>query len=165
MRTWKKAETVSEPNNFHWLDGQVARSARPQPADYPFVLANFNSMLDLEGESADIAEQDKLTSLRVFAGDISDWEIYWPWSWGGLKLSKMMNILAMAKTALKPMLAHCLHGIDRTGLFIAFWKVLECGWTPEAAMAEAKSLGYRWYVNFGLNRVWKEFVKQFKEGK
>jgi tyrosine-protein phosphatase SIW14 len=141
-------------STFYQVDGQIWRGPRPQPADILLVLSKFKSVLDLEDEDADIAEQNELAQLRVFAGNISDWEIYSPLF--GFTLKKLNNILDMLTLAPKPCLVHCLHGQDRTGIVVAAYQVRR-GWTKDAAMAEARKYGYRWYINFGLNRVWKQF--------
>jgi protein tyrosine/serine phosphatase len=144
--------------NYHVVDAEVSRSAQPQPADFPFVLANFKSTLDLQDEDEDIVEQNELTPLKVLAGNISDLEIY---ARGLFTLARMMNIIEAAKLAPKPMLVHCKNGWDRTGLFVAFWRVLVDGWTCDAAWAEAKEYGYHWF-NFGLTKVWKQFRRQYE---
>jgi tyrosine-protein phosphatase SIW14 len=146
-------------STFYQVDAEVWRGPRPEAADIPLVLSKFKSVLDLEGIDEDIQEQNELVSLRVLAGDISDWEIYSPVL--GFTLVKLNNILDALSLAPKPCLVHCLHGQDRTGIVIAAYQVRR-GWTKEAAMAEAKKYGYRQYINFGLNRVWKQFKQKEK---
>jgi hypothetical protein len=36
---------------------------------------------------------------------------------------------------------HCWRGVDRTGLFVALWRVLRCGWSIEQAREEWGSYG------------------------
>jgi protein tyrosine/serine phosphatase len=44
-----------------------------------------------------------------------------------------------------PVFVHCRRGADRTGTLIAMHRVARQGWTAEAAYAEARSIGMRWW--------------------
>ena len=37
---------------------------------------------------------------------------------------------------------HCEHGQDRTGLVVAMWRVVRCGWSKDAAQQEMLDLGF-----------------------
>ncbi len=52
-----------------------------------------------------------------------------------------------------PVLVHCQHGADRTGLMVAVYRVVVQGWRVEEAIAEMKGGG------FGYHRVWKNLPK------
>jgi protein tyrosine phosphatase (PTP) superfamily phosphohydrolase (DUF442 family) len=138
--------------NFHDVSPGLSRSGRPQTGDIAFVKANFQTVLSLEGLEEDIREQAALNPVEVLSFPISAWEIYVT----GVSQQRLRNILDALQRARKPCLVHCQHGEDRTGLVIAAWRVRQ-GWTKDEAMVEARKLGYRWYINFGLNRTWKKF--------
>ena len=55
-----------------------------------------------------------------------------------------------------PVFVHCLHGKDRTGIVIAYYRVLFCGWTKAKAEKEMLSLGFR-KANVGLWEAWEHF--------
>jgi protein tyrosine/serine phosphatase len=55
----------------------------------------------------------------------------------------------------KPVLLHCEHGEDRTGLAVAAYRVVVSGWTKDEAMDEALKFGYRNWLNYGLNKTWR----------
>jgi len=44
-------------------------------------------------------------------------------------------------TSGKRVLVHCLHGSDRTGVFVACYRMTVLGWDKRAAIAEAKACG------------------------
>lgn len=44
--------------------------------------------------------------------------------------------------ARRPVFVHCAHGKDRTGTMCALYRIEVDGWTPEAAFAEMKELGF-----------------------
>jgi protein tyrosine/serine phosphatase len=53
----------------------------------------------------------------------------------------------------------CKHGRDRTGIVMGYWRVVHCGWTPEAAWNEVRA--YRIH-NIYLWLGWeKKFYKLF----
>jgi len=52
-----------------------------------------------------------------------------------------------------PAFVHCERGADRTGMMCAMYRVVVCGWTKRAAIAEMKDGG------FGFSPVWDDLVK------
>ena len=46
----------------------------------------------------------------------------------------------------QPILVHCTHGADRTGLMMASYRMIVQGWTKEAAIAEMKKGEYEYHV-------------------
>jgi protein-tyrosine phosphatase len=47
-----------------------------------------------------------------------------------------------------PILVHCQHGSDRTGMMCAMYRIVLQGWTEEAAIKEMIDRGY------GFHEVW-----------
>jgi protein tyrosine/serine phosphatase len=137
--------------NFHDIEPGLSRSGRPQPGDFTFVKSIFKTVLSLEGLEEDLKEEE-LDPVKVLSFPISPFEIYLL----GVSQKKLGHILDAIERAPKPLLVHCQHGEDRTGLVIAAWRVRH-GWTKQAAKQEADRLGYRWYINFGLNHTWRKF--------
>ena len=62
----------------------------------------------------------------------------------------------------QPIFVHCESGRDRTGAFIAMYRVVVCGWTIRQAYKEAKQLGFWPYR--GEAELHK-FVHQLKDKK
>lgn len=54
--------------------------------------------------------------------------------------------LAIAKN--KNILVHCLHGVDRTGMAIAAWKILYNNTSVDDAIKEMKQLGFHSFPYF-----------------
>lgn len=42
----------------------------------------------------------------------------------------------------RPLFVHCYHGADRTGLFIALYRIARCGWTIDRAYDEMVACGF-----------------------
>jgi tyrosine-protein phosphatase SIW14 len=130
------------------------RGARPTPAAFFDIKTDFAMVVSLEGPAEDELEQKELYPVRVVSDTITPVEIYVT----GITTSRLDSILenVMVGMTMGKTLVHCEHGEDRTGLVIAAYRVLECGWSPAAAMDEAKRFGYHWF-NFGLNKTWAAF--------
>ena len=63
---------------------------------------------------------------------------------------KVVQVMRLLYAALEvgPVLVHCHHGADRTGLICALYRMLSQGWSREAAVEELISGGY------GFHPIW-----------
>ena len=57
----------------------------------------------------------------------------------------------------QPVLLHCKHGADRTGMMVAIYRIVEQGWSKEAATAEMTSGG------FGYHPIWSNLVRYIEK--
>jgi tyrosine-protein phosphatase SIW14 len=134
------------------VDFDVYRGPRPQSWEFDAVKATVSSVVSLEGIGEDDREARELAPVRIYSRPINFFEIYAT----GVPLAEFERIVGCIAAAPKPVLVHCEHGEDRTGLVIAAHCVL-CGWAKDAAMAEALRYDYRRWLNFGLNKTWGQF--------
>ena len=58
----------------------------------------------------------------------------------------MLYEVITIRRASGPVLVHCLHGSDRTGTIVAMYRIVEQGWTREAAIAEMTGGGYGYHA-------------------
>lgn len=56
-----------------------------------------------------------------------------------------------------PVLLHCWHGADRTGLIAAMYRILYQGWSKERALDELENGGY------GYHAMWKNIPKYLRK--
>lgn len=74
-----------------------------------------------------------------------------PMNAGEVTEDLLVAALRQFRDAPKPVLVHCWHGSDRTGVFVAAYRIVFEGWSREAALDEFRSGGYgfhkRWYPN------------------
>jgi protein tyrosine/serine phosphatase len=134
--------------NFHQVSGYVYRSDQPAVSDWP-ELAKLGSPLNVislrvNGEDGGYST-DAESSVALTAG-IGDWvnipvgEAPWdaPTKY---QVQQVMDFLSNGST----WLIHCRRGCDRTGVFVACYRMQIQRWNKAAAIADAKALGMsRW---------------------
>ncbi len=74
----------------------------------------------------------------------------------GAKVVQAMRDLREGMT-LGPVLVHCHHGADRTGLIAALWRILYEGWTVQAAIDEMIEGGY------GFHPIWSNIPRYLRK--
>jgi len=171
--TWVKAflglanNTVDHGiDNLHMVRTGLWRSAQPvTDADWVYlksigitkvVKLNFAS----EGSDAGAEKQ----SIQVFTLSIqpeSDKDL-----WDNIKdtfVQPNRQALAAALSLIRSggggVLVHCTHGHDRTGLLIGLHRVVNDGWTKEAAYEEMLEMGFHPELH-GLHEFWEQFSGQ-----
>ena len=53
----------------------------------------------------------------------------------------------------QPVLLHCMHGSDRTGMMTAIYRIVEQGWSKQEAIAEMTQGG------FGYHPIWSNLIR------
>jgi protein tyrosine/serine phosphatase len=56
------------------------------------------------------------------------------------EIESILNV--MEDPANQPLLIHCFHGEDRTGLLVGLYRFYQDKWTPEAAYQEMLKMGF-----------------------
>jgi len=74
----------------------------------------------------------------------------------GAKVVASMQALKSALTQ-GPVLVHCHHGADRTGLIVALYRIFHEGWSREAAIAELEGGGY------GFHPIWANIPRYLRQ--
>ncbi len=95
------------------------------------------SVLDLRRQHKDLIAVEgssyngKLYSVPMKASKMSDKDI--------------IEALRILKTAPKPIVVHCAHGSDRTGVTIAMYRIIFQNWNKDEAIEEMKRGGYNYH--------------------
>ena len=142
--TWGQAITLAGVNNFHQISPLLYRSAQPTALGFQNLAAlGIRSVISLRQTVSDtpVAAGTGLTLYRIpmksrYVGERD-----------GAKVVEAMRDLRGAMEA-GPVLVHCHHGADRTGLIIALWRQLCEGWSKDEAKAELVEGGY------GFHTIW-----------
>lgn len=150
------APVVASPGlpNLHRVSASLYRSAQPSREGFALLesrpsLANGDRPINT------------VVSLRVFNDDPSLVE-----DSSGLRLEEIsfktwhpededvIRFLRIATTpALQPVLVHCRHGSDRTGLMVAIYRIVVEGWTKAQATDEMVDGG------FGFHPLWQNLLR------
>lgn len=62
-----------------------------------------------------------------------------------LTVDNLVAALRQLRTAPKPVMVHCWHGSDRTGAFVAAYRIVFQDWTPAAALDELRHGGFGYH--------------------
>jgi protein tyrosine/serine phosphatase len=134
--TWATPVASDHIKNFYQLDDKLYRSAQPEGKGFQELeklgIKNVLSFRDYHSDS----DEAKGTTIRLFrvemeAGEITD--------------DKVIEALRIIKNAEGPILIHCWHGSDRTGLISALYRILFQGWSRKDAIDELMNGGYGYH--------------------
>lgn len=119
----------SAVENFYRISPDLYRSGQPSGSDMQELQSRgFKSILNLRQYNSDDKEARGTTlglyHIRMNAGRVRD--------------EQVIDALKVIRDAPKPMLVHCWHGSDRTGLVVAMYRIVFEGWSKEAAINELK---------------------------
>jgi protein tyrosine/serine phosphatase len=136
------AVAVDTSSNLFRITPQLYRSAQLGEKDVQLVKSlGVQTVVSLRKFHQDDALLQG-TGIKVKRVGINTWSV-------GDK--QVIAALRAIRTAEKegPVLLHCHHGADRTGLISAMYRVLYQGWSKEQAVQEMTQGG------FGYHEVWK----------
>ena len=139
--TWAQpVEAPGLPNLFRVSD-DVYRSAQPESGGFASAEElGIKTILSirLTANDAVLAESEP-TNLTL---------IHLPLAPIYITVEDMAEVMQAFDTAEKPILVHCLHGADRTGLTIALYRILYEGWSKEEAKDELANGGFGYHTAF-----------------
>lgn len=139
---WAQPVIGIELDNFYQLTQEVYRSKQPDDESMEALAGmGMRSILNLREYHSDDDEARgtklKLYHVPVNAGDVDDAFVL-----------KALRVIADAE---KPILIHCWHGSDRTGVVAAMYRMVFQGWSREAAIDEFVNGGYGYHKRFYPN--------------
>lgn len=127
--------------NLHRIDAHVYRSAQPTAAGMrELEKLGIRTVLCLR-DSHDDVDEARGTGLRLVRLELNAWRT------DEEELVQVLRVLV--DQANWPVLVHCQHGADRTGLASALYRIAVQGWDRERAVDEMTRGG------FGFHSLWK----------
>lgn len=142
---WAQPVPSEHLKNFYKLDDKVYRSAQPDKKGFKELatlgIRNVLSFRDYHSDEGGFGLT--LYRVRMDAGDI--------------EVAKVVEALRILKNSNGPILIHCWHGSDRTGLVSAMYRILFQGWSKEKALDELMHGGYGYH---SLYKNIPEFLQQ-----
>lgn len=136
---WAVSVKSAKLMNFFKVSDDIYRSE--QPDKDAFIELNkmgIRSVLNLRTTETDDDAIGKLPIkpylVAMDAGGVSDKDI--------------IAALKVIKSAPKPMLVHCRHGSDRTGVVVAMSRIVFQGWKKEDALNELLNGGFGFHTYY-----------------
>jgi protein tyrosine/serine phosphatase len=145
--TW--AEPIDKTLNLYRVAPTLYRSAqfnKTQAAELERL--GIRTSVDLREFGSDSGELNG-TSIKQIRVRTNTWSI------GDRTVIEALAAIHRAE-ADGPVLLHCQHGADRTGLVTAMYRIVYQGWTKEAALDELFHGGY------GYHSMWKNIPSYIK---
>lgn len=144
------AKPIHLEANLYQITPMLYRSEQLLSKDLPLIqelgLKTIISFRAFHSDEKHLQDQAvKLIRIPILTWNISDKQI--------------AEALWQIKQAQKegPVLIHCMHGADRTGLVAAMYRIIDENWTIEAAKRELMAGGY------GYHTMWKNIEGFFTQ--
>lgn len=74
-------------------------------------------------------------------------------------------LITVDDRARRPVYIHCMHGVDRTGIMIALFRILRQGWNVDEAYKEMEACGFHKYRLRPFKWQLYKYARQFERGK
>ncbi|MGK5041466.1 dual specificity protein phosphatase family protein [Janthinobacterium sp. GB1R12] len=143
------ATPLPQVSNLHQVTPVLYRSAKLDSADVAQLQTlGVKTVISLRSFHSDTQVLDG-SGIRAVRIPVNTWAIR-----DKHVIETMRSIRAAEQQG--PVLLHCLHGADRTGLMAAMYRMLYQGWPREKAIDELKNGGY------GYHAVWKNIESYLK---
>lgn len=137
---WADPVHIEGVPNLYRVDEGVYRSAQPSALGMKNLASEgFKTIVNLRLFHSDTDEAEG-TGLRLVRVPMK------AWAPDEQRAAQFFSIVSDPSN--RPVLFHCWHGADRTGVMGALYRVVVQGWTKEAAIEEMVNGGY------GFHSIW-----------
>ncbi|MEZ5454455.1 MAG: tyrosine-protein phosphatase [Thiothrix sp.] len=156
---WARPVPAQHLENFWQVSPTLYRSAQPYVDGFRELRQRgIGEVLDLRLYHLDVPAED--TSLTLHRS---------PLFASSIKEANVISALQVIANAKRPVLVHCLHGSDRTGLVVAMYRVVCQGWSKQQAIEEMVNGDFGYHTVFGnipafIEQVDVEAVRQQVRG-
>ena len=142
---WAEPVRAEGLPNLYRVDSEVYRSGQPEGEGLRSAEnLGIKTVLSLRSPNRDAA-LDKSGDLLLRNVPMHSWNTH---------DEDIISALRIIHDAPKPILVHCRHGADRTGLIMAMYRMVFQGWTKEQAKEEMLEGGY------GFHAVWVNITRR-----
>ncbi|MHC4884961.1 MAG: phosphatase domain-containing putative toxin [Planctomycetota bacterium] len=141
---WGQAVLDAELKNFYKISDKVYRSEQPDKASFPVVERfGIKAVLNLREHHSD-TDEAKGTGLTLYRYKLNA---------ATVSEKQLLTALQFIKNSSGPILVHCWHGSDRTGVVVAGYRIVFQGWAKGKAIDEFKHGGYGYHKTLYPNLV------------
>lgn len=136
--TWAQPVMGTTLENLHLVSPEIYRSGQPSNKELRMLCEQLGvkSVLTLRNWHDD-KDEGKDLPLTLYRVNMEADEV------DPAKVAQALKIIAEAP---KPMLIHCWHGADRTGLMVAAYRMTTQGWNPAQATDELINGGFGYHA-------------------
>ncbi len=141
-KQWATPVPLEGAPNLHRVEDNFFRSAQPDAKGFQRLSATYGvrTVISLRAFNSDQALARgldlKLVRIRINTWHIEREDV----------VAALQNLRRASRDA--PVLLHCQHGADRTGMITALYRILYQGWSKLAALDEMQN------GMFGYHAVW-----------
>ncbi len=154
--TWAQPVKSKYIENFYKIDNGVYRSGQPSAeACKEMEQLGIKELLNLRSFHSD-NDEAKGTSLKLHRVAMNASDSEW---------DELVEAVRIIKNRKGPIVIHCWHGSDRTGLVAALYRIVFQNWTKEEALDELEHGGYGYHTIYGNIKTFirNVDVKEFKK--
>jgi len=149
LKEWGVPLELEGVPNFYRVTDTLYRSAQPTPQGMANLKKyGFKTVISLRTFHSD---REKIDDLGLGYERIE----MQAWDFDEKDVIRFLQLATNPKR--QPVLVHCQHGADRTGVVIAVYRIVVQNWTKEKAIDELKN------GHYGYHTVWNHFVDEFFE--
>jgi tyrosine-protein phosphatase SIW14 len=135
--TWAKPIIGTTLQNIYLVDQGVYRSEQPKREDSQDLMSlGITEVLNLRELHSD---QDDIPDSRFLLHRIKI-------NTGNITEEQIIEALRIIKNRKGPILIHCWHGSDRTGVTIAAYRIIFNNWSKSQAIDEMTHGGYGYHA-------------------
>jgi protein tyrosine/serine phosphatase len=125
--------------NAYKVNDKIYRSEQPSTAGFMYLDSlGIGVSLNLRNRVSD-KRFAKKTALDLKRIRINSWR---------MDYNDILEALKIIKNSTSPVLVHCKHGADRTGVVVASYRIAFEGWTKEKAIEEFLNEGYGYHQSW-----------------
>lgn len=138
---WAEPLTAPGLDNLNKVDEDYYRSGQPESGGFASAEnLGIKTIISIrESDNDEDLSQKEPTSIKL---------IHIPLDTTGVTQEDVGRVLNAIHKAEKPVLIHCRHGSDRTGLITAYYRIVFNQWTREEARAELLYGGFGHHTMF-----------------
>ncbi|MBI3986349.1 MAG: dual specificity protein phosphatase family protein [Lentisphaerae bacterium] len=134
---WAQPIPLAGAPNLHKISGALYRSAQPTAEGMANLKKlGIKTVLNLRSFHSD---KDELASTGLASESIS------MNTWHPEEEDVVRFLKIVCDPAQAPLLVHCRHGADRTGMMCAIYRIVIQGWTREEALREMTEGGFNFH--------------------
>jgi protein tyrosine/serine phosphatase len=148
--TWAAPVAIAGVPNLHRVAPNFYRSAQPEASGFQALAKDpgIKTVVSLRAFNSD-ERPAAGTGIKLVRIKIHTWHI---------ETEDVVKALSEVRKAeaTGPVLLHCQHGADRTGLVTALYRLLYQSWTKDAALDEMQ------HGSFGYHAMWGNIPRYLK---